>query len=619
MKTSTLASSLLALALALVTCLQVDDARAADCEFWVSTGGDDSNPGTVTEPWATLGHASDAVPDQDCLVLVAPGVYSGAQDIGRRFTTTTTFRSSVPYAAVFESASTVIKLNGARNVVLEGFEIRHSGPGADGYLVIADRSSDAWSEQITIRNNVIHDSYDNDLLKLHNGVRFATVEGNVFYNQGPSEQHLDINSVTDIVIRGNLFFNDFGASGRANASDTKHYIVVKDSNEGDDGLLGSERVTIEGNVFSGWQGGNESLIQAGNDGKAYHEVKSLRIVDNLILGAGPDSANTVLGIAGADGVVFDHNTVSGDFPSHSEAFRVTVKGSNPQNRNVSFHNNIWSDPTGTMGAQPSESEGDFSGGDASSVSGLSLGTNLYWNGGAALPSGDVLSPNDDSNPIVGDPGLRLPILSEITPVWDGARFRGGDVTIREAFLRIVSTFGVPSSSVVENGDPGFATSDDILGVNRSSSPSLGAVEIGSTGLDTAACPSEVIPDGGFADLGGFSRETKDAVDCLVFHDITTGVSPGVFDPSSTVPRWQMALFLVRSLDAAGVGLPDGSDQGFGDLSGLGPEAVSAVNRLAQLGVTTGVSPGVFDPWSTVPRWQMSLFVVRWLDAAGVSA
>ncbi len=32
----------------------------------------------------------------------------------------------------------------------------------------------------------------------------------------------------------------------------------------------------------------------------------------------------------------------------------------------------------------------------------------------------------------------------------------------------------------------------------------------------------------------------------------SGTGPGIFDPDATVPRWQMALFLVRMLEAVGV-------------------------------------------------------------------
>jgi hypothetical protein len=39
---------------------------------------------------------------------------------------------------------------------------------------------------ITFRNNVLHDSFNNDILKINNAASLITVTGNMFYNQGPS-------------------------------------------------------------------------------------------------------------------------------------------------------------------------------------------------------------------------------------------------------------------------------------------------------------------------------------------------------------------------------------------------------------------------------------------------
>jgi hypothetical protein len=103
---------------------------------------------------------------------------------------------------------------------------------------------------------------------------------------------------------------------------------------------------------------------------------------------------------------------------------------------------------------------------------------------------------------------------------------------------------------------------------------------------------------------------REDVNCLASIGVTTGTSPTTYEPKLGVTRWQMALFLVRTAEVLGVQLGDGSDQGFADLAGLSPEAVTAINRLRQLGVTTGTSPTTFDPNSTVNRWQMAHFLTR---------
>ncbi len=590
---------------------------AADCDAWVSPTGSDSGSGTTASPWRTMTHAAESVADAGCTVWFLPGVYDGYQEIERPFTTRTTFRSATPYAAVLQNSNMVLDIDGATNVVIEGFEIRHDGPGARSYVVNVDQGSGRWAEHITLRNNIIHDSYDNDLLKIHNGVRYAHVIGNVFYNQGPSEQHLDVNSVTDVVIQGNLFFNDFAASGRQSPGDTKHYIVVKDSNESADGLLGARRITIEGNVFAHWQGGNESIIQLGNDGKSYLEAREVGIVNNLFIGDGADLATSVLGVAGAADVLFANNTITGDFPTRAIALRIVRKGANPMNERIVLANNIYSDATGTLGAQPGETSGKFSTGDPSSVTGLALTSNLYWNGGRAIPTGDVVSPSSDAGGVVTDPGLETSISRPVPTIWQGGSFASGSASIAEEFSRIVTRYALPGGVVAGRARPDLAPAVDILGNVRGASPSIGAVEMAPQVFGNRSCPAGQIPSAGFVDVAQVGGEARWAIDCIAHHDVTQGVGGSRFDPGGVVSRWQMALFLVRSLEAAGVALPDGADQGFVDLAGLSSEAVTAVNRLAQLEVAKGVGGSRFDPGAALSRWQMAIFLARELAAMGV--
>ena len=99
--------------------------------------------------------------------------------------------------------------------------------------------------------------------------------------------------------------------------------------------------------------------------------------------------------------------------------------------------------------------------------------------------------------------------------------------------------------------------------------------------------------------------------------ITRGCAPDLYCPSGTVTRWQMALFLTRLHTAAGYVLPDGTDRGFQDISDLSLEQQTAINQLAQLGITRGKTATSFDPAGTVSRWQMALFLTRLLNQAGV--
>ena len=135
-------------------------------------------------------------------------------------------------------------------------------------------------------------------------------------------------------------------------------------------------------------------------------------------------------------------------------------------------------------------------------------------------------------------------------------------------------------------------------------------------LVSEACPS-FLPGGGFNDVGGLSTDARDAIDCVAHYGIARGTSPTAFSPSSNVVRWQMALFLTRTFPALSQTLPSGSEQGFTDIGPFDAATEMAINQLRQLGVTRGVSSTTFNPFGTVPRWQMALFLTRLIAALGI--
>lgn len=457
--------------------------QAQSCNYWVAPPpeGDDSQPGTFTQPWATIAHAAVSLPDNHCTVWFKDGVYNGHTEIEAVFSTSATFQAVTPYKAVLENNGTVLHLDGVRNVTVAGFEFRHTGPTPVRHVVIVDRRGEEWAKNVTFRNNIFHDSYNNDLLKINNGVRFATVENNIFYNQGDSDQHMDLNSVTDVIVQDNIFFNDFAGSGRSNSMTTKHFIIIKDSNEDYDGLEGSERITVRRNVFLNWEGGIEIYVKIGNDGKPYHEAEDVLVENNLMIGNGPDPVDAAFGVRGAKNITFSNNTVVGDLPADAYAYKVSYTGLNPPNENIYFYNNIWSDPTGTMGAELS-SPPQFSDGDPGATTNLVLNNNLYWNEGEAIPAGILVSPLiDDTGRVVADPLLNTDQDSILLPRWNGSTFLSGNRFIRQEFQRLVERYGkIPADSpAVDQADPALAPADDILGRPRLGPPDLGAYEQGA--------------------------------------------------------------------------------------------------------------------------------------------
>lgn len=479
--------------------------------YYVATNGSDTTgDGSSPSPWATITHAVEHVPDGST-VLVRPGLYTGQVSLSIAFAEGIVVRSEVPYRARLRHTSTVVKCYYAMGVTLQGFDIAHTGAGA-GALVIqiqdlrGEPGGTDYVSRIVIRDNVIHDSWNNDLLKINNGAGLITVEGNVFYNQMGSDEHIDINSVTDVVVRDNVFFNDFAGSGRPNANDTGSYIVVKDSNGSDDTNLGSERITIQRNVFLHWEGSTGSnFVLIGEDGQPYHEARDILIENNLMLGDASNVMRAAFGVKGARDVLFRHNTVSGDLPSLAFATRLNVEGANPANDGIEFYNNVWSDPNGTMGAENPTRPNDFSDTPPGETLYFALVSNLYWNGEATIPydGNELVNYTDDPERVVADP--RLPGLAGLVlPRWNAATglFADGSASIREAFVRLVeerATLG-PDSAALDAASPAHAAPEDILGSPRSmESADIGAVEneavtaVGGTPLTRAGtAPGRVL-------------------------------------------------------------------------------------------------------------------------------
>ncbi len=451
--------------------------------YVATTGSDVTGTGTSANPWATITHAITRVPDGST-ILVKPGLYIGRVRLSGRFILGVTIRSEVPYQARLQNSADKVltTYDGVSGVTLEGFDIAHNGAPAAAVVVHIDGGAvpggaAQGTHHLTLVNNIFHDSYNNDILKINNGAEYITVRGNMFYNQGDSDEHIDVNSVKHVVIEDNIFFNDYAGSGRPYSAGSSAFIVVKDSNSDDDWVLGSDDITIRRNVFLNWQGSDGyGFLQLGEDGTTNYEAMNVLIENNLMLGNSDTYMRSPLGMMGVRDIVFRNNTIAGNLPSNAFAMRLYTYGANPLNQNIQFYNNIWSDPTGTLT--------DFSDSTIGSTTSYTLLHNLYWNNGAAIPVNavnDLVNYTDDSQPLLADPLLTAQ-TGLVVPYWNGTtlQFNDGSATIRQAFLRLVNTYGVPgiTSLAIDGADPAHAPADDILGnIREAALPDYGAVEV----------------------------------------------------------------------------------------------------------------------------------------------
>jgi hypothetical protein len=452
--------------------------------FWVApVGSDSTGTGTELQPWATITHALDTVPDGS-LILVKPGLYSGRIRIRGDFATGVTVRSEQRYGARLRANEAVLTVYSDSadigGITIEGFDIAHTGASAAPLVVQIQDGFATETRRITLQDNILHDSFNNDILKINNGASDIVVRGNLFYNQGSSDEHIDINSVDGVIVEDNVFFNDYAASGRSPPVDgmgnpnSSSFVVVKDSNANDDEYLGARNVVVRRNVFLNWIGSaGSNFLLFGEDGTANHEAFDCLVENNLMLGNSAGVIRASIGVKGSRDIVFRANTVVGDLPSNAFAMRLNREGSNPVVSGIEFHNNLWSDPTGTMN--------DFSDTTPADVQSILLRRNGYWNGGSSLPfdGTDAINTTNDTEPRIGDP--QLPAQGSLqTPHWIAAsgQFNGGFTTVREVFLHLVETYGRPGAGGVgvDQARSEEMPADDIRGQPRIGAPDLGAYE-----------------------------------------------------------------------------------------------------------------------------------------------
>lgn len=137
----------------------------------------------------------------------------------------------------------------------------------------------------------------------------------------------------------------------------------------------SPRYRLARNVFFNWSGkGDQAFIQLGEDGDAQPMISDALIENNLLIGNAQASMAAPFQFKGVRNVTVRANTVVGDLPCGAYGFRIGTEGDNPQVQDINVFNNIFADPTGTMGDRFINTYGDV---DVSSG----------WNGGLGRGSG----------------------------------------------------------------------------------------------------------------------------------------------------------------------------------------------------------------------------------------
>jgi hypothetical protein len=450
--------------------------------FYLSPAGSDTGGnGSRQRPWKTIALAAGKIPDDGSSIVLLDGLYEGAQSVDRQFKRPCVIRAENPYRARLRSPAgqnRVLYCYDASNIRFQGLEMFGSGGTRGSYLI---HIGTANAHHLTFDDCIIHDGYNNDLIKINDSTHHILFRNCVFYNQTDrgGDEHFDINTVTDIAVEDSIFFNDYAGSGRPVGNKAHSFVVIKNSGDTPDV---TRRIAFRRNVFLNWQGKpDQAYILLGEDGQPFFEAQEVLIENNLFLHNSPvQNWGTLLYKGGLKDITFRGNTVLGrpavKWTGAMSAVCLRI-AKNPPMGDLTFANNIFCDPTGRM-PQFCDSEAQtFAPGTKQT-----LINNLYWNAGKAIPTDpkDVLTPARDPKKIVGDPRLGNPNEAVTLPRWDAAkgRFLSGQATVRAEFERLVRRYAAlgDGSPAIDAADPADMPADDILGTKRDRRPDIGCFE-----------------------------------------------------------------------------------------------------------------------------------------------
>ena len=244
----------------------------------------------------------------------------------------------------------------------------------------------------------------------------------------------------------------------------------------------------------------------------------------------------------------------------------------------------------------------------------------YSNGGAAL---DLVAPGGDTSVDQDGDGYRDGIVQQTLDrnapgsfcycFFQGTSMAAPHVSAVAALVvsrGVASPAAVRAALVASARDLGPSGWDADTGAGLVQA--LGAVQVadllrapGTLRTTESACPPGRVPAAAFGDIGG--NVHAGSIACAAWWGLAGGTGPTTYDPAGTVTRGQLASFVARSLEAAGVAMPVAPDA-FRDDDGSVHQP--RIDQLAALGVVGGLGAGVYGPDAPVTRGQLASFLVR---------
>ncbi len=287
-------------------------------------------------------------------------------------------------------------------------------------------------------------------------------------------------------------------------------------------------------------------------------------------------------------------------------FNITFNENSP-NMQVRYQTVAESGSGATVGIQGSGGSAGFLQYECNTASSVVAGRAIDFNfvGNTSTSSIVTVTAPTDTAVEGGDPGVvRFARTGDRFSTFNVVYSVSGTATSGDDFAPLSGTVTFPyASSFVDV--PITALADDVadpgetvivhveFGPYDRAEPSTATVTITEPQV---ACDNP--PDAGFSDVpAGYVHAAN--IDCITDYGLAEGYPDGTYRPGQPVKRSQMASFVARLLDAAGVALPAAPPDAFTADDGGVHEL--AINQLAALGIfdgTTGESGetyGVSDP------------------------
>lgn len=432
--------------------------RAQSSLYHVAVAGSDpAGDGSLERPWASIRHALSQVPDAPgVVILVDAGRYADESGGGwaRHFESSVTLRSAQRYQAeLFVDGDRSLEIAGS-GIALGGFRLRHAAsPGDPAAAPALLRITGA---RLRISDCRFLEAAQGDLVAIEGGARDVILEHNLLAAPGPGGNGIRVADASAVRIAGNIL-SDAGTRLAA-ASDRTLIRAGLAYRRADRLVAGRSRdLRIERNILiHAADSPGTALIDLGTaiDPSDEPYARDVAIESNLFLGLPGKRLLAPLRLTASQGVTVRANTVLGDFPAL--AFLVFAREANT----AAFHNNILSDPTGSMdplapGAAPSD---------------ISAHTTLYWNAGRPIPELGPIRPDLDPAAILADP--RLPDPADLDP----ASLPRPDEAIADTFARLARFAATAAGSpAIDRADGAQMPLLDLAGQPRGV-PDIGALE-----------------------------------------------------------------------------------------------------------------------------------------------